>query len=103
MPQIKEQVWRSLKKLEKYNYLVAKFIVDPYLLGDATKRRRVYVVIVRKDVVRPEIKSHVGLTRALLNTLMVMVRGSEPSPDPSLDLLMKQDSLFTVCIVIIAN
>ena len=89
-----QQVWRCLKKLEKYNYLIAKIIVDPLSLGDASKRRRVYVVIVRKDVVRPGIRSHIGLTRALLNTLQMMVRrrGEDP-PDPPLDLLMKQSFL----------
>ena len=68
-------MWKALKKLEKYEYLVAKILIDPLLLGDASKRRRVYIIIVHRSVLRPEIATQGRME----------LPGQAP-PDPSLEM-----------------
>ena len=86
MLQVCNQVWKALKKLEKYDYLVAKFLIDPLLLGDACKRRRVYIAIVHRSVVRPEISTHAKLEKVLTETLGRMELPGQVPPDPPLEM-----------------
>jgi len=79
-------VWKALKKLEKYEYLVAKILIDPLLLGDASKRRRVYIIIVHRSVLRPEIATHAKLEKVLNETLGRMELPGQAPPDPSLEM-----------------
>ena len=78
-------MWKALKKLEKYEYLVAKILIDPLLLGDASKRRRVYIIIVHRSVLRPEIATHAKLEKVLNETLGRMELPGQAPPDPSLE------------------
>ena len=61
-------------------------MIDPLLLGDASKRRRVYIIILRRNVLNPEIGSRAKLENVLLETLGRLELPGEVPPDPSLEM-----------------
>ena len=58
--------------------------MDPLELGDCTRRRRIYIAIVHRQVLRDDIQSDKALEIVLQRTLdRLKVIG--PPPDPSLN------------------
>lgn len=51
-------------------------------LGDASKRRRIYIVLIHQKVLRDDIKSNKALEEVLISTLGTM-KTKGPPPDPS--------------------
>ena len=53
--------------------------MDPFQLGDATRRRRVYIILVHKKVLRDDIGSADKLEKVLASTIESMkVLGNPP-------------------------
>ena len=94
-----EQVWKILKKLEKYGYVIGKIVVDPIYLGDAAKRRRIYILAIHRSVLRADIRSHQQLEAALEATLSKIQLPGDQHPDPKLELNVLQNGCLDSCLL----
>ena len=56
-------------------------IVDPLALGDAAKRRRIYILVIHHSILRQDIDSNDKLESVLQKTINTM-KTVGPPPDP---------------------
>ena len=78
------QVWKCLMKLK--GYYIGKLVIDPIYLGDAAKRRRIYILLIRRDVARDGVVSHTALQNGLDKTLSLLQLEGKCFPEPFLGL-----------------
>ena len=78
------EVWKCLKKLED-KYFISKIFIDPIDLGDAAKRKRVYIILIRKRVAIDDVQSHAALEQQLERVLAkIQLPAAQCKPNPCL-------------------
>ena len=58
-------------------------IIDPLALGDVAKRRRIYILVIHRKILRKDITSNAALER-VLQEMVEHLKVEVPAPDPYL-------------------